>query len=58
MFINVYSQSKGRIVKNIIHQIQEGWLKWRADTKVLYDKKFPTKLKCKIYQVAIRLALL
>ena len=40
------------------HQIQAGWLKWRATTGVLCDRKFSCRLKDKFYLFAIRHALL
>ncbi|GJW91832.1 retrovirus-related pol polyprotein LINE-1 [Tanacetum coccineum] len=48
----------GRIEDNVTHHIQVGWLKWRAATRILYDKKVPLKLKGKFYRVAIRPAML
>ena len=43
---------------DVNHRIQASWLKWRAATAVLCDRKFPSKLKGKFYRVAIRPALL
>ncbi|XP_057543262.1 uncharacterized protein LOC130821491 [Amaranthus tricolor] len=51
-------QSDGKIDRDVTHRIQAGWLKWRAATGVLCDKKFPSRLKGKFYRVAIRSALL
>ena len=51
-------QSNWEIDGDIINRTQAGWLKWRAATGVLYDKKFPRRLKGKFYRVAIRLRLL
>ncbi|KAE8696948.1 Methylcrotonoyl-CoA carboxylase subunit alpha [Hibiscus syriacus] len=43
---------------DVTHRIKAGWLKWRAATGVLCDKKVPLKLKGKFYRMAIRPALL
>ena len=43
---------------DVIHHIQAGWLKWRAATAVLCNRKFPSKLKGKLYRTTIRPALL
>ena len=51
-------QSNGEIDGDVTNRIQAGWLKWRAATGVLCDKKFPRRLKGKFYRVAIRPALL
>ena len=51
-------QSNGEIDGDVTHHIRVGWLKWRAATEVLCDKKFPTKLKGNFYKVSIRPALL
>ena len=51
-------QSNGEINGDVIHRIQAGWIKWRAATKVLCDRKFSSRLKGKFYRVAIRSALL
>ncbi|XP_071687583.1 uncharacterized protein [Rutidosis leptorrhynchoides] len=48
----------GRIDKDVSHCIQVGWVKWRAATGVLCDKKIPLKLKGKFFKVAIRPAML
>ncbi|KAE8658174.1 Zinc finger CCCH domain-containing protein 64 [Hibiscus syriacus] len=45
-------------VDEVSHRIKAGWLKWRAATRVLCDKKVPLKLKGKFYRMAIRPALL
>ena len=50
-------QSNGEIDGDVINRIQAGWLKWRATTWVLCDKKFPRRLKGKFYRFAIRPAL-
>ena len=51
-------QSNGEIDGDVTHRIQANWLKWRAATGVLCDKKIPIRLKGKFYRYAIRPALL
>ena len=51
-------QSNEEIKDDVTHQIQAGWLKWRATTMILCEKKFLTRLKGKFYRVAIRQAML
>ncbi|XP_057538107.1 uncharacterized protein LOC130815634 [Amaranthus tricolor] len=51
-------QSNGEIYGDVTNHIQAGWLKWRVAIGVLCDKKFPRRLKGKLYRVAIRPALL
>ncbi|XP_071714156.1 uncharacterized protein [Rutidosis leptorrhynchoides] len=41
----------GRIDEDASHRIKVGWVKWRAATGVLYDKKIPLKLKGKFYKM-------
>ncbi|KAE8676336.1 General transcription factor IIE subunit 1 isoform 3 [Hibiscus syriacus] len=48
----------GGIDDDVTHRIKAGWLKWRAATGVLCDKKVPLKLKGNFYRMAIRPALL
>ena len=51
-------QSNVEIDGNVTNRIQVGWLKWRAATRVICDKKFSRRLKGKSYRIAIKLALL
>ena len=51
-------QSNGETDEDVSNDIQAGWLKWRAATEVLCDKKFLSRLKGKFYRVVIRPALL
>ncbi|KAE8705793.1 NAC domain-containing protein 89 [Hibiscus syriacus] len=48
----------GGVDDDVTHRIKAEWLKWRAATGVLCDKKVPLKLKGKFYRMAIRPALL
>nr|XP_043633667.1 uncharacterized protein LOC122604869 [Erigeron canadensis] len=48
----------GGIDEDVTHRIQVGWMKWRAATGVMCDKRIPLKLKGKFYRVAIRPAML
>nr|GEZ16793.1 hypothetical protein [Tanacetum cinerariifolium] len=43
-----------RIVDDVAHRIRAGWMKWRAASGVLCDKRIPLKLKGKFYRAAIR----
>ena len=47
-------QSNRKFDRDVTNRIQAGWLKWRAATRVLCDKKLLMRLKCKFYRVVIR----
>jgi len=47
-------QNAEEIESDVSHRIQVGWLKWRRDSCVLYDKKVPLKLKGKFYWTSVR----
>ncbi|KAL6569332.1 hypothetical protein OROMI_013846 [Orobanche minor] len=51
-------QKDGEFEDDVTHRIKAGWLRWRAATGVLCDKKFPLKLKGKFYRATIRPAML
>ncbi|GJR50518.1 retrovirus-related pol polyprotein LINE-1 [Tanacetum coccineum] len=44
----------GRVDDDVAHRIRARWVKWRAASGVLCDKRIPLKLKGKFYRVAIR----
>ena len=46
-------QSNGEIDEDVTHRVRAGWLKWRAATGVLCDKKFPATLKGKFYKLPL-----
>ena len=46
-YVGSVIQSNGEIDGDVTDRIQAGWLKWRAATKVICDKKFPRRLKVK-----------
>nr|GEV53100.1 putative reverse transcriptase domain-containing protein [Tanacetum cinerariifolium] len=48
----------GRIDEDVAHRIRIGWMKWRAASRVLCDRRMPLKLTGKFYRVAIRPAML
>ncbi|XP_071705266.1 uncharacterized protein [Rutidosis leptorrhynchoides] len=48
----------GKIDENVTHCVKTCWLKWRAATWVLCEKKIPLKLKEKFIKMANRLAML
>nr|GEX92908.1 retrovirus-related Pol polyprotein LINE-1 [Tanacetum cinerariifolium] len=48
----------GRIDDDVAHRIRAGWMKWRAASGVLCDRRIPLKLKGKFYRAAIRPAML
>ncbi|GJY99025.1 retrovirus-related pol polyprotein LINE-1 [Tanacetum coccineum] len=43
-----------RIDEDVAHRIGVGWMKWRAASRVMCDRRIPLKLKGKFYRVAIR----
>lgn len=51
-------QKEGEIEDDVTHRIKAGWLRWRAASGVMCDKKVPLKLKGKFYRAAIRPAML
>ena len=53
-YLGSVTQSNGEIDRDVTYRIKAGWLKRRATTGVLCDKKFPSRLKGKFYRVAIR----
>nr|GEU46359.1 hypothetical protein [Tanacetum cinerariifolium] len=48
----------GRINEDVAHRIRACWVKWRAASGVLCDRRIPLKLKGKFYKVAIRPAMM
>ncbi|GJS04988.1 hypothetical protein Tco_0321496 [Tanacetum coccineum] len=48
----------GRVDDDVAHRIRAGWVKWRAASGVLCDRRIPLKLKGKFYRVAIKPAML
>ncbi|CAK9296394.1 unnamed protein product [Gordionus sp. m RMFG-2023] len=47
-------QTNGTIEKEIKSKINQGWLKWRSLSGVLFDKRIPHKLKGKIYSSIVQ----
>ncbi|GJZ93956.1 ataxia telangiectasia mutated family protein [Tanacetum coccineum] len=48
----------GRIDEDVAHRIGVGWMKWRAASGVMCDRRILLKLKGNFYRVAIRPAML
>ena len=57
-YLGAIIRKDGDVESDVIHRIQVGWMKWRAATGVLCDKRFPLRLKGKFYRTAIRPAML
>ncbi|KAG5625058.1 hypothetical protein H5410_010276 [Solanum commersonii] len=51
-------QESGDIDDDVTHRIGVAWMKWRLASRVLCDKKIPSRLKGKFYRVVVRPALL
>lgn len=47
-------QNDGEIDRDVNHQIQAGWLKWRRALFVLCDTKVPLRLKGKFYRTSVK----
>ncbi|XP_019238156.1 PREDICTED: uncharacterized protein LOC109218258 [Nicotiana attenuata] len=47
-------QGDREINEDIMHRIGVGWMKWRLASRVLRDKKVPSKLKGKFYRAVVR----
>ncbi|GKC33418.1 hypothetical protein Tco_1040712 [Tanacetum coccineum] len=57
-YLGSMMHKSGRIDEDVAHLIKATWLKWRAATRILYDRNGTLKLKGKFYRVAIRPAML
>ncbi|XP_076920819.1 uncharacterized protein LOC143582054 [Bidens hawaiensis] len=44
-YLGSFIQSDGEIDSDVAHHVQVGWSKWRVDTGILCDRRFPTSLK-------------
>ncbi|KAG5614785.1 hypothetical protein H5410_014609 [Solanum commersonii] len=51
-------QGSGDIDDDVTHRIGVAWMKWSLASRVLCDKKIPSRLKGKFYRVVVRPALL
>ena len=49
---------RGGASKDVESRVAKAWSKWRDLTRVICDKKFPTKIKLMIYRTVIRPTLL
>ncbi|GKD98340.1 retrovirus-related pol polyprotein LINE-1 [Tanacetum coccineum] len=58
MYLGSVIHISGRIDEDVAHRIGVGWMKWRAASGVLCDRRIPLKLKGKFYMVAIRPAMM
>ena len=50
-------QKNGFIGEDVDHRIKAGWTKWRMTSRVLSDRRMPTKLKWKCYNCSTSYAL-
>ncbi|GJS17053.1 ataxia telangiectasia mutated family protein [Tanacetum coccineum] len=53
-YLGLVFHRSGRVDDDVAHRIRAGWVKWRAASGVLCDRRIPLKLKGKFYRVAIR----
>lgn len=47
-------QKIGDVEDDICHRIKARWMKWMMTSRVLCDRKMPTKLKEKCYKTIVR----
>ncbi|GJR45109.1 retrovirus-related pol polyprotein LINE-1 [Tanacetum coccineum] len=57
-YLGLVIHRSGRIDEDVARRIGVGWMKWRAASGVMCDRRIPLKLKGKFYRVAIRPAML
>nr|GEY31792.1 hypothetical protein [Tanacetum cinerariifolium] len=57
-YLGLVIHKSRRIDEDVAHHIKVCWMKYRAASGVLCDRRIPLKLKGKIYRVAIRPAML
>nr|GEX56783.1 hypothetical protein [Tanacetum cinerariifolium] len=56
-YLGLVIHRSGRIDEDVAYRIRAGWVKWRAASGVLCDRRIPLKLKGRFYKVAIRPAM-
>ena len=53
-YLGSVMQEDGEIDREVSSRIQAGWVKWRAASGVLCDRRVPMKLKGKFYGTVVR----
>ena len=51
-------QNNGECGREVNKRVQSGWNGWRRMSGVICDRRVPGRLKCKLYMVAVRPAML
>ena len=57
MYLGSSIDGSGVCGKDVDGRIKVSWSPWRDLSGVIYDKKVPAKLKCKLYKTVVRPAM-